>query len=144
MMSGNEGRISLASAQFCKCCGTQLEEYMRFCPECGRSRDGDSYPEMPSLSIDYTNRCGNCQSEMEPDDLYCRICGTKRGLGAFKPYENHMQVVYGPMPVKRKHKCRSCGYTWKTILMLDRQEHCPRCGGSAPAKELSCRWSLFS
>lgn len=76
--------------------------------------------------------CGNCHAYLEPDDKYCRICGTKAGMGAFKPHLEIMQCIYGPEPVDRIHICKRCGYTWKTCLMIDKEKYCPKCGGAAP------------
>jgi hypothetical protein len=85
----------------------------------------------PILSTDYTDRCGNCHTYLGKDK-YCRICGTKRGEGAFKPYLDAYSTVYGPRPMTRTHKCEICGYTWKTNLMIDHEDHCPECGGNSP------------
>ncbi|MBO7251256.1 MAG: FHA domain-containing protein [Oscillospiraceae bacterium] len=87
------------------------------------------------LSTDYKNRCGNCQEYLSQEDRYCRCCGTQRGKGAFQPYLNSMQCIYGPPPVPRNHICRSCGYRWETMAMIDRQKYCPQCGGQADMYE---------
>lgn len=81
-----------------------------------------------SLSTDYTNRCGNCHEYLQKGDKYCRYCGTKRGKGEFQPYQNVIQCIYGPMPIERTHKCTKCRRQWTTMLMLDNQDYCPRCG----------------
>lgn len=78
------------------------------------------------------NQCGNCHAGLEEGDKYCRMCGTKRGEGEFKPYRNVMECIYGPMPEKRKHVCTQCHYTWTTEVMLDEEYYCPKCGGDAP------------
>jgi rubredoxin len=82
------------------------------------------------LSTDYTGRCGNCHEHLGKDK-YCRICGTKRGEGAFKPYVDAYYPVYGPKPTETTHKCDVCGYTWSTYLMIDKERYCPECGGRA-------------
>ena len=79
-------------------------------------------------SRDYSGRCGNCHERINRRDKYCRYCGTKRGQGLFAPYENLMQCIYGPMPVKRARKCTNCGKEWTTILMIDNEDYCPDCG----------------
>ena len=79
-------------------------------------------------STDYKGKCGNCHDALREGDKYCRYCGTKRGDGKFEPYQNIMQCIYGPMPVKRVHKCPKCQNTWKTLLMIDNQDFCPNCG----------------
>lgn len=80
------------------------------------------------LETDYTNRCGNCHAYLRPEDKYCRYCGTKRGKGRFKPFENIIECVYGPT-VKRKYKCSSCGHIWVVGMMGgDNSRYCPQCG----------------
>lgn len=83
------------------------------------------------LSTDYENRCGNCHEELEAGDKYCRHCGTKRGEGKFEPYSNLIACIYGPEPVKRRHRCSACWYQWETCLMMDDEKYCPRCGAKA-------------
>ena len=79
------------------------------------------------LSTDYEGRCGNCHSVMNPDDKYCRYCGTAKGKGKFLPYENEMYCVYGP-PIKEVFKCQTCGYSWVTTgLGGDNSKYCPQC-----------------
>ena len=80
---------------------------------------------------DYENRCGNCHGFFEENDKYCRYCGTKRGEGAFAPYQNFMECIYGPAPVKRTHECPKCKYTWETFVMIDDEDYCPQCGARA-------------
>ncbi len=92
---------------------------------------------MKHLSRDYTNRCGNCQKMMESSDLFCRYCGTPKGEGDFKPYENLNLCVYGP-PMVTTHKCQDCGYSWDVrCLGRDGAGFCPKCGGevSSTSKE---------
>ena len=77
---------------------------------------------------DYEGRCGNCHSQLESDDKYCRYCGTRRGEGSFQPYTNEMYCVYGP-PIRQKHKCPNCGYSWETTRVGgDKSQYCPQCG----------------
>ena len=83
-------------------------------------------------SAAYEGRCGNCHRHIG-DDEYCRYCGTKRGEGEFLPFEDIVQCVYGPPPIPRTHRCKSCGFEWTTHVMIDRQRYCPKCGGSAAA-----------
>lgn len=86
-------------------------------------------------STDYTNRCGNCHKSLDENEKYCRYCGTKRGEGAFQPYQNIMQCIYGPMPQKRVHKCTACDHWWQTMLMIDNEKFCPECGSRADVYE---------
>ena len=77
---------------------------------------------------DYKGKCGNCHSDLDDNDKYCRICGTKRGEGSFLPYFNETYFAYGP-PIKMQIKCRKCGYTWETIVFGgDDSKYCPQCG----------------
>ncbi len=87
-------------------------------------------------STDYSGRCGNCHERLGKNDKYCRYCGTKRGEGKFRPYQNLMQCIYGPMPVKRVHRCKKCGKKWETILMIDDEKYCPDCGGISKIVEV--------
>ena len=79
--------------------------------------------------------CGNCHAKLLEGDKYCRICGTKVGEGSYEPYQFFEGCIYGPPPVDRFHQCEVCGYQWKTHVMLDRQNFCPKCGGHAPYKD---------
>ena len=83
----------------------------------------------------YTDRCGNCHHPLKPGDKYCRKCGTERGKGAFEPFLNRMDVVYGP-PIKMQYKCQACGHKWVTVC-LGREEsfYCPSCGEKAAKLE---------
>ena len=80
------------------------------------------------LSTDYEDKCGNCHKYLGKQDKYCKYCGTKRGEGEFKPYENVMYCVYGP-PIKHKYKCKACGNLWiVSVLGGDNSKYCPECG----------------
>lgn len=50
----------------------------------------------------------------------------------FKVEENIMVYIYAPEPVKYTHVCKSCGYTWDTWFMSDKEEHCPKCSSAVP------------
>ena len=68
------------------------------------------------LSTDYRGRCGNCHELFDNDEeKYCKYCGTKRGEGEFKPYDNQIYCIYGPMPEKRTRECVKCGNQWTYI-----------------------------
>lgn len=43
----------------------------------------------------YDGYCGNCHRRIGENDKYCRRCGTKKGEGAFDPFYNEIQIVYG-------------------------------------------------
>ena len=80
------------------------------------------------LSDDYDNRCGNCHSYLLPGANYCVFCGTPKGEGGFKPYENIVQVLYGP-PIKMGYHCFNCGKEWDvTTIGGINSDYCPRCG----------------
>ena len=80
--------------------------------------------------------CFNCHAHIGKEK-YCRWCGTKAGEGKFEPFQDlsKYQCIYGPMPVERTHTCEQCGFEWTTCSMIDEQEYCPKCGGSAPGIE---------
>ena len=78
--------------------------------------------------------CSNCHKAVANEDKYCRFCGVSTFDTDYEPSFNSMACIYGPPPVKRIHKCEDCGYTWETFRMLDREKHCPLCGGNAPCK----------
>ena len=75
--------------------------------------------------------CANCEKPYRESDKHCRFCGKENGKPKyiFEPSE----CVYGPPPIKRSHTCSECGYTWETYRMIDDEQWCPECGGSAPA-----------
>ena len=108
----------------CFYCGKTIHFLDRTCAFCGR--ENDAWREISE------KQCGNCHADLENGDKYCRICGTRVGDGAYDPYQDIMQCIYGPAPVRRKHTCRQCGNIWSTYLMLDAQKYCPKCGGYAP------------
>ena len=79
------------------------------------------------------DRCGNCGSYLNPEDKYCRYCGTQRGKGKFSPELNARDVecVYGP-PVKTVRRCTACGHRWEMhSLGRDESKYCPQCGSAA-------------
>ncbi len=82
---------------------------------------------------EYENKqkvCPDCKNNWREGDLYCRYCGAKMTDPSYIEFE--MQCIYGPPPMKRTHTCKECGYSWTTNNMIDREEYCPKCGGSAP------------
>ena len=78
--------------------------------------------------------CANCRSTYYEGDKYCRFCGAKMGKPDYI-YED-FACIYGPPPMRRVHKCASCGYTWETNQIIDSERFCPECGGNAPATEI--------
>ena len=84
-------------------------------------------------SADYENRCGNCSAYLSSEDKFCQNCGTKRGEGAFLPYKNTFECLYGP-PIKKKYKCSACGRVWITTALggHDDCNFCPQCGCGSP------------
>ena len=86
------------------------------------------------LSSDYEGRCGQCHKLMSSEDNFCRYCGTPRGGGDFKPYENSNVCVYGP-PIATTHTCTRCGLSWTVnTLGSDDAQFCPKCGGGITSK----------
>ena len=112
----------------CSRCGGELRYGDDRCPNCGGRNENWVIP-------DRDKQCGNCHASLQEGDRYCRRCGTSAGEGAYEPYQNVMQCIYGPRPVKRIHICEKCGYSWSTVEMLDRDKYCPKCGGNAPYTE---------
>ena len=80
------------------------------------------------MDTDYTDRCGNCSSEMRPTDKYCERCGAKRGSGKFEPFRNPSYVLYGSV-LATKYKCSKCGNTWVAETTFKDAQFCPQCGG---------------
>ena len=77
---------------------------------------------------DYTNLCGNCHKKLDKNEKYCRYCGTKRGLGDFKPFTNPMYCMYGTLTAY-KYVCNKCGNIWTGSLMGEAvTQYCPECG----------------
>jgi len=114
----------------CPKCGSEIEKssYRGFeiekCISCGYR----NIIESKKLCTDYEGKCGNCHKNLGNNDQYCRYCGTKRGEGEFKPYENVSYCIYGPAPRLRLHSCKSCGYEWNTHSMVASERYCPKCG----------------
>ncbi len=108
----------------CERCGSPISYHALFCLSCGRRNNAWVEPK--------EGECGNCHARLGKEDEYCRYCGTRAGEGAFEPYQNFLECVYGPMPVERIHTCSKCGYSWTTCVMIDRQRYCPKCGAEAP------------
>ncbi len=77
--------------------------------------------------------CANCGNDYNDGDRYCRFCGAPMGKPKF--IMKDIAIIYGPPPVERVHKCVKCGFTWETCCMVDRQDFCPKCGGTAPYTE---------
>ena len=111
----------------CEYCGNLVRFQDAFCAVCGTRNTG--------WTTDYEGKCGNCHAKLGSTDQYCRVCGTKRNEGAFLPYKNRMECIYGPMPVKRLHTCKSCGYAWENKVMIDYDKYCPKCGQLVEVKE---------
>ena len=86
--------------------------------------------------------CANCKNDYIDGDRYCRFCGAPMGEPEF--IMDTFACIYGPRPTERLHKCRKCGYEWKTFEMIDKQEWCPECGGRAPAAKEKKKWKFFS
>ncbi|MCR5794932.1 MAG: hydrogenase maturation nickel metallochaperone HypA [Solobacterium sp.] len=84
-------------------------------------------PEAGTLAV-----CANCKQTYIKGDKYCRYCGSRMGRPEYIPQS--FSCIYGPPPTERKHICRNCGHTWTTVLMIDKEEFCPKCGGRAPAE----------
>lgn len=89
-------------------------------------RNPFSKKSAPDLSTGYEGRCGNCQEYLGDDDNYCRYCGTKRGKGKFKPYDNIMPTIYGS-PLTYIHRCKKCGIEF-TSGMGTQPKYCYHCG----------------
>ena len=74
--------------------------------------------------------CGNCKKDYIEGDRYCRFCGAPLGRPEF--IDDDFGCIYGPAPTERVHKCDKCGFEWRTIKMVDKEQYCPKCGGNAP------------
>jgi predicted amidophosphoribosyltransferase len=85
--------------------------------------------------------CANCMQEYIEGDRYCRFCGAPMGKPEF--IDDDFACIYGPMPTERLHQCQKCGYQWKTVLMIDKERWCPKCGGFAPVSGEQNIWNLI-
>ncbi len=77
--------------------------------------------------------CRNCRNTWREGDKYCRYCGAPMNNPDYKIEEFY--TIYGPRPIRRKHVCSKCNYTWETQLMIDRENHCPKCGAKVSTEE---------
>ena len=98
-------------------------------------------------ATDYEERCGNCRAYLDEDDKYCKYCGTKRGEGAFLPYNNKVvAVIYGPpLFSKTKYKCSACG-TVNIVPSTGSRDllFCPKCGQKQAKKvKEKIYWQAF-
>ena len=75
--------------------------------------------------------CRNCQNTWREGDKYCRYCGAPMDNPSY--IIKKFYTIYGPMPIKRKHVCSKCNYTWETE---DKEDYCPQCGGTASTEEI--------
>lgn len=115
----------------CFYCGATLNPHGVFhpqCPACGKPAAVERVP-------DRKTQCGHCAERLEPEDRYCRICGTKVGEGAYAPYPFaildllEMQTVYGPEPPSSaEYKCDKCGHSWLSFETIEAKRFCPKCG----------------
>lgn len=124
----------------CRQCGHENDKGTKYCLLCGALLDSEPTKQpvrakkpgrLPFRNANTKAVCRNCGEIYSEDDRYCRYCGAPNGSPKY--IEEEIQCIYGPMPVKRIHTCEKCGYTWDTVLMIDKERFCPRCGGSAPA-----------
>ena len=84
--------------------------------------------EQGLFKTDYHVRCGNCNCTLDPDDCYCRFCGTKRGEGEFEPENNEFFGIYAPS-IWTRYQCEECSKTWEgTVFVIHKLNYCPRCG----------------
>ncbi len=80
--------------------------------------------------------CGGCGKPLG-SDRFCRNCGMSAKKAKYEPYDKYepynevMQLVYGPPPVEFKHKCGSCGNSWTSSEI---EHYCPDCGGEVSSK----------
>jgi|GEM_PF-5072308 len=61
----------------CKNCGTQINDQMKFCPECGTQvpqviQDKEIKTESTVLPM-----CSQCGKQLKPETRFCPACGTK-------------------------------------------------------------------
>ena len=100
------------------------EEYVDgCCPTCGAKHPQYDYPS--------DETCGKCFCYLDPEDNYCRHCGTKAGV-KFEPRWNIMDTLYGPPPIPTEHTCKYCGNQWTSYDFDWTDEEiryfCPNCG----------------
>lgn len=133
-INSNNNKACFNPLGSCLYCGKPIHYKDEYCPSCGRANEGWRETSLA--------QCGHCHAYLKPDDKYCRQCGTKVGDGAYEPYQDLMETIYGPPPIERRHICQNCGNTWTVCAMIDSEKYCPKCGGSAPfhpSKDLRAR-----
>lgn len=89
---------------------------------------------------EYRGRCGNCQAPLLKGARYCDQCGTKKGNGEFKPFENTIRILYGP-PIKIIQHCEACNYKWlKAGIGVKKSSYCPKCNSPSIEMLEFSRW----
>ena len=86
-------------------------------------------------------RCGNCHKPMKYEDKYCSYCGTRRGEGAFDPFDggNAHVILYGSPDIVR-YRCSKCGKTWiQATFEKEDVSYCSICGNRG--EEIKRKWS---
>ncbi len=99
---------AMNSQKACPACGKQIDEKMRFCPECGA--DTSKKAEKPIL-------CSSCGKEVGKGIKFCPECGHKMNL---------CPACGADMP-DGSTSCPACG-----------AGRCPQCGNSIPAGAKFC------
>ena len=143
-MCKNGHKFQMDNYRFCPICGEQLSQMdgMPFpesagtitCPYCDCENAADATICTKCGSNLKEKVCANCRNTWNEGDRYCRYCGAPLEHPDYKIKEFY--CIYGPMPVKRKHTCKQCNYSWITRLMIDNEEYCPRCGAKVRIKEI--------
>ena len=61
----------------CKNCGTQINEHMKFCPECGTPIPEVIRKEEIKTESTVLPMCSQCGKQLKPGARFCPACGTK-------------------------------------------------------------------
>lgn len=61
----------------CKNCGTQINDQMKFCPECGAPVPEVIREEEIKAEITLPSVCTQCGKQLKPGARFCSACGTK-------------------------------------------------------------------
>ena len=62
----------------CSNCGKLINEWQRFCTNCGDELNSDNLSRI--TAIDFKYHCNICRTDIMPGQVYCHNCGAELAL----------------------------------------------------------------